>query len=131
MIKKYRVILNVWLDIEFCAEWEIDFSFKNFDKTVVESISDVEQAIREMNGFWSGSPYNNDPFKEHLEYWLKNATLAIHRIYNNTAFWKPEDLTKHLFTNEDGFAIGECGIKLVSYIDEFGLEEHMLNIEEV
>lgn len=53
MSKKYRVILNVWLDIEFCAEWEIDF------------------------------------------------------------------------------AIGECGIKLVSYIDEFELAEHMLNIEEV
>lgn len=46
MSKKYRVILNVWLDIEFCAEWEIDFSFKNFDKTVVKPISDVEQAIR-------------------------------------------------------------------------------------
>lgn len=130
MRKKYRVVLEPWLDIEFCAEWEIDFSFKNFDKTVVESIS-VEQAIREMNGFWSGSPYNNDPFKVHLEYWLKSATLAIHSIYNNTVLWRPKDLTKHLFTNEDGFNIGECGIKLVSYTDEFELAEHMLNIEEV
>ncbi|MDY5106189.1 MAG: hypothetical protein SPE78_03425 [Actinobacillus minor] len=131
MIKKYRVVLEPWLDIGFCAEWEIDFSFKNFNKTVARPINDVEQAIREMNGFWSGSPYDNDPFKEHLEYWLKSATLAIHHIYNNTVLWKPESLTKHLFTNEDGFAIGECGIKLVAYTDEFELAEHMLKIEEV
>ena len=127
MKKKYNVKLSPFYDMEFIAVWEIDFGFKNFS---VESIKNVEQAIIEMNTFWSDSPSNEESIDEHLEYFLTHATVKVHQIYTSTTLCKPEDLTKHLFEKEDGFLPGECGIKLIEFIDEFELTQGDLWVSE-
>lgn len=128
MKKQYEVTLSPFYDVDLTAVWEIDFDFKDFH---AEHIKNVEQAIIEMNTFWSDSPDNNTPFDEHLAYFLKHATVRMHNIYSNlTLLWRPEDLTKHLFSEIEGFCIGECGIKLIDFIDNFELTESALEIEE-
>lgn len=127
MKKQYEVTLSPFYDVDLTAVWEIDFDFKDFH---AEHIKNVEQAIIEMNTFWSGHPSQDDPFDEHLEWFLKDATVAIHRIYSRTILSKLEDLTKRLFNEEDGFCIGECGIKLVEFIDGFELTQDALEVNE-
>lgn len=127
MKKQYEVKMSPFCDIDLTAVWEIDFDFKDFSE---ESIDNVEQAIIEINTFWSSSPDEDDPFYEHLEYFLKHATVITHHIYRSTLLCEPEDLTKHLFNKEDGFCIGECGIKLIEFIDNFELTQDVLEVTE-
>lgn len=127
MKKQYEVTLSPFYDVDLTAVWEIDFDFKDFH---AEDIKNVEQAIIEMNTFWSGHLDDDAPFDEHLKWFLKDATVAIHHIYSKTILSKPEDLTKRLFNEEDGFCIGECGIKLVEFIDNFELTQDALEVKE-
>lgn len=133
-MKYYEVKLNPFLrdDLILYAKWEIDFDFKDFPEYFQErGIKTVEQAIIEMNDFWADSPGAYEAFSEHLDFFLKYATVRIHYIYHRTFLYKPGDLTKYLFTKEDGFCIGDCGIKLVDYKDEFEVSSEILEVKEL
>ena len=131
MKKCYEVQLKDLSALELSASWEIDFDFKDFsDLLKEEGIKTVEQAIIYINQFWSDSPDEDDEFNEHLNYFLKYATLKIHYIYNNTTLWETDDLIQYLFGKEEGFCVGECGIKLTSFYDGFVLNEDLLEVHE-
>ncbi|MDE8034618.1 hypothetical protein NYR75_02765 [Actinobacillus equuli subsp. haemolyticus] len=134
MKKKYNVKLSPFYDVEFIAVWEIDFDFKNFSDSLKEAnIKSVKDAILLMNDFWSDAPDKNDSFEEHLDYFLTHATLKIHQIYQQPFICEPRsltNLTKKLFNEEEGFCIGECGIKLIEFIDEFELTQDDLWVSE-
>ncbi|CAM3863556.1 hypothetical protein [Avibacterium endocarditidis] len=120
-----------FIDLELSANWEIDFGFKDFsDSLKEEGIKTVEQAIIHINQFWVDSPNEDDEFNEHLNYFLKYATVRIHYIYNNTTLWDVNDLTRHLFSKEEGFCVGKCGIELTDFYDGFELNDDLLEVHE-
>lgn len=84
-----------------------------------------------LNKFWSNSPDEDAPFSEHLDYFLKNATAAVHNIHNDTGLWKAEKLNEYLFNKEEGYCVGNCGIILVRYCDDFQLKRDILEVHEI
>ncbi|WKT00485.1 hypothetical protein NYR30_04145 [Gallibacterium salpingitidis] len=129
-IKRYKVKLDSF-DFDLEADWEIDFDFELPDWLKEEAgIKTVTDVITEIYSFW-----NNDAdiasFEEQLNYVLKHATIEISRIYNRSFRIKPEDLTRQLFENVDGFALGECGIRLYKYKEDLNLNHDILDVYEI
>ncbi|KGQ55329.1 Uncharacterised protein [Gallibacterium anatis] len=131
MKARYKISLNDYSDFELEAVWEIDFEFKYFSEWLKnKGIKTVQDAIIEMNVFWSGSPNKEDNFNEHLDYFLKNATTVLANF--NDSDWRSEEyLENKLFSDTEGFAIGECGIKLVKFKKDLFVRDEMLEVEVI
>ena len=131
MKARYKVSLNDYSDFELEAVWEIDFEFKYFSEWLKnKGIKTVQDAIIEMNTFLSGSLNKEDNFNEHLDYFLKNATTTLAN-FNDSDFRREEYLENKLFSDADGFAIGQCGIKLVKFKKDLFVRDEMLEVEVI
>lgn len=131
MKARYKVSLSDYSDFELEAVWEIDFEFKDFSEWLKKKgIKTFQDAIIEMNTFWSGSPNEEDNFNEHLDYFLKNATRVLANF--NDSDWRSEEyLENKLFSDTDGFAIGKCGINLVKFKKYLFVQDEMLEVEVI